>query len=83
MEQGMEREFHDLKTKVDDIHRLLLGSDHEEEVGILYRIRQTEKEIKTIWGLINNTKYFLMGMVVPATYGMYDIVKAIINSFAK
>ena len=48
MEMQMEKEFHELKAKVDDIHRLLLGSEHEEDVGILYRIRKNEADIQNI-----------------------------------
>ena len=43
-----QNEFHDLKNKVDEIHRLLLGSEHEKEVGILHRIRKNEDKIDAL-----------------------------------
>jgi hypothetical protein len=36
----MEQEFHELKNKVDEIHRILLGNEHEQEVGIHSRVKR-------------------------------------------
>jgi len=77
------KEFHDLKNKVDDIHRLLLGSEHEKEVGILHRIRKNEDEIDDIKQWKARITYFAYGMIVPASYGVIDVVKSILAAFGK
>jgi hypothetical protein len=77
------KEFHDLKNKVDDIHRLLLGSEHEKEVGILHRIRKNEDEIDDIKQWKARITYFAYGMIVPASYGVIDVVKSIIAAIGK
>lgn len=79
----MEKEFHELKAKVDDIHRLLLGSEHEEDVGILYRIRKSEADIKAFQDWKARITYFAYGMIVPASYGVFDVVKSILQAFGK
>lgn len=78
----MEKEFHELKTKVDDIHRMLIGTEHDEEVGILPRLRANEREIRDIKDWKVRVTYFAYGMVVPATYGVFDVVKSIIHAFS-
>jgi hypothetical protein len=83
MELNMEKEFHELKAKVDDIHRLLLGSEHEEDVGILYRIRKNEADIKSFQDWKARITYFAYGMIVPASYGVFDVVKSIVNVLGK
>ena len=77
------KEFHDLKNKVDDIHRLLLGSEHEKEVGILHRIRKNEDKIDAFEQWKARITYFAYGMIVPASYGVIDFVKSIISAFGK
>lgn len=78
-----QNEFHDLKNKVDEIHRLLLGSEHEKEVGILHRIRKNEDEIDDIKQWKARITYFAYGMIVPASYGVIDVVKSIITALGK
>ena len=75
----MEKEFHELKNKVDDIHRLLLGTEHEEDVGILYRIRKNEADIQAFKDWKARITYFAYGMIIPASYGVFDVVKSIVN----
>ena len=48
MDAIMEKEFHELKNKVDEIHRILLGNEHEQEVGIHSRVKRNEVEIKAL-----------------------------------
>ena len=79
METIMEKEFHELKNKVDDIHRLLLGTEHEEDVGILYRIRKNEADIQAFKDWKARITYFAYGMIIPASYGVFDVVKSIVN----
>lgn len=79
----MEKEFHELKDKVDDIHRLLLGSEHEEDVGILYRIRKNEADIKGFQDWKARITYFAYGMIVPASYGVFDVVRSILQAMDK
>ncbi|HRH58108.1 MAG TPA: hypothetical protein PLS10_10660 [Chitinophagales bacterium] len=83
MEMQMEKEFRELKAKVDDIHRLLLGSEHEEDVGILYRIRKNEADIQNFKDWKARITYFAYGMVVPASYGVFDVVKSILQAIGK
>lgn len=83
MKIEMEKEFHELKAKVDDIHRLLLGSEHEEDVGILYRIRKNEADIQSFKDWKARITYFAYGMVVPASYGVFDVVKSILQAIGK
>ena len=78
-----QNEFHDLKNKVDEIHRLLLGSEHEKEVGILHRIRKNEDEIDDIKQWKARITYFAYGMIVPASYGVIDVFKSIITALGK
>lgn len=79
----MEKEFHDLKTKVDEIHRLLIGNEHDEDVGILSRLKKNETEMRAINEWKSRITYFAYGMVVPATYGVFDVIKTIINTVGK
>ena len=83
MEMQMEKEFHELKAKVDDIHRLLLGLEHEEDVGILYRIRKNEADIQNFKDWKARITYFAYGMIVPASYGVFDVVKSILQAIGK
>lgn len=80
MELNMEREFHELKEKVDEIHRILLGSEHEQEVGIHSRVRKNEAEIKSLQDWKARITYFAYGMIVPASYGVFDIIKSLLQS---
>ena len=81
--QLMEQEFRDLTHKVDDIHRILLGSEHDKEVGILHRIKNTETRIKSLEDWKSKITYVAFGMSIPATYGVFDIIKTILSSFGK
>lgn len=79
----MEREFHELKEKVDEIHRILLGSEHEQEVGIHSRVRKNEAEIKALQDWKARITYFAYGMIVPASYGVFDIIKSVLMAISK
>ena len=79
----MEKEFHELKGKVDEIHRMLLGSEHDTEVGLLHRIKTNEKDIKAIYAWKEKLTYFAYGMILPASYGLFDIGKAIVSVIIK
>lgn len=79
MNEQMEKEFHELKNKVDEIHRILLGNDHEQEVGIHSRVKKNESEIKVLKEWKSMITYFAYGMVVPASYGVFDIIKSILS----
>ena len=83
MDLVMEKEFHELKNKVDDIHRFLFGSEHEEDVGILYRIRKNEADIKGFQDWKARITYFAYGMIVPASYGVFDVVRSILQAMDK
>lgn len=74
-----ENEFHSLTAKVDDIHRMLIGTSEEKEVGLVSRVRKTEADISEIKDWKQKITYFAMGMVVPASYGVFDIIKTIIT----
>jgi len=80
MDTKMEKEFHELKSKVDEIHRILLGNEHDEEVGLHSRVKRNEAEIKALQDWKARITYFAMGMIVPASYGVFDVVKSIVNS---
>ncbi len=79
----MEKEFHELKEKVDEIHRILLGSEHEQEVGIHSRVRKNESEIKALQDWKARITYFAYGMIVPASYGAFDIIKSVLMAISK
>lgn len=79
----MEREFHDLKMKVDDIHRMLIGTEHDEEVGILSRLKANEKDMRDIKDWKARITYFAYGMIVPASYGVFDVIKTVISAFGQ
>lgn len=79
----MEKEFHELKEKVDEIHRILLGSEHEQEVGIHSRVRKNEAEIKALQDWKARITYFAYGMIVPASYGVFDIIKSVLMAISK
>jgi hypothetical protein len=83
MDTKMEKEFHDLKSKVDEIHRILLGSEHEQEVGIHSRVKRNEVEIKSLQEWKARITYFAYGMVVPASYGIFDIIKSILLTISR
>lgn len=52
----MQKEFHELKSKVDDIHRILLGNDHEQEIGMLPRLKNLEYDVKSLKDLQIKTR---------------------------
>lgn len=71
----MEKQFNELTHKVDEIHRLLIGSEHEQEVGILFRIRKNEADMKSIQNWKEKITYFAYGAVIPTCWGMVDILR--------
>lgn len=73
------KEFHSLTEKVNDIHRILIGTAEEKEVGIVSRVRKTEVDINDLKDWKQKITYFAMGMVIPASYGVFDIIKTIIT----
>ena len=79
----MEKELHELKNKVDEIHRILLGNEHDQEVGIHSRVKKNEVEIKTIQEWKQRITYFAYGMIIPASYGVFDVVKSILQVIGK
>ena len=79
----MEKELHELKNKVDEIHRILLGNEHEQEVGIHSRVKKNEVEIKAIQEWKQRITYFAYGMIIPASYGVFDVVKSILQAIGK
>lgn len=83
MDAKMEKELHELKNKVDEIHRILLGNEHEQEVGIHSRVKKNEVEIKTIQEWKQRITYFAYGMIIPASYGVFDVVKSILQVIGK
>jgi hypothetical protein len=83
MDAKMEKELHELKNKVDEIHRILLGNEHEQEVGIHSRVKKNEVEIKAIQEWKQRITYFAYGMIIPASYGVFDVVKSILQAIGK
>ncbi len=83
MDAIMEKEFHELKNKVDEIHRILLGNEHEQEVGIHSRVKRNEVEIKALQEWKQRITYFAYGMVIPASYGVFDVIKSILQVIGK
>lgn len=83
MDAKMEKELHELKNKVDEIHRILLGNEHDQEVGIHSRVKKNEVEIKTIQEWKQRITYFAYGMIIPASYGVFDVVKSILQVIGK
>ena len=83
MDVKMEKEFHELKNKVDEIHRILLGNEHEQEVGIYSRVKKNEVEIKSIQEWRQHITYFAYGMVIPASYGVFDVIKSLLQVIGK
>ena len=78
-----QKAFNDLIHKVDEIHRTLLGSEHEKDIGVLARVQELEKEVDKLKQWRHNITYFAYGAVIPASYGMYDIIREAINHLAK
>ena len=83
MDAIMEKEFHELKNKVDEIHRILLGIEHEQEVGIHSRVKRNEVEIKALKEWEQRITYFAYGMVIPASYGVFDVIKSLLQVIGK
>ena len=83
MDAIMEKEFHELKNKVDEIHRILLGNEHEKEVGIHSRVKRNEVEIKALQEWKQRITYFAYGMVIPASYGVFDVIKSLLQVIGK
>jgi hypothetical protein len=83
MDAKIEKELHELKNKVDEIHRILLGNEHEQEVGIHSRVKKNEVEIKAIQEWKQRITYFAYGMIIPASYGVFDVVKSILQVIGK
>ena len=83
MDAIMEKEFLELKNKVDEIHRILLGNEHEQEVGIHSRAKRNEVEIKALQEWKQRIIYFAYGMVIPASYGVFDLIKSILQVIGK
>lgn len=76
-----ENEFHSLTAKVDDIHRMLIGTSEEKEVGLVSRVRKTESDIHDLKEWKQKITYFAAGMVVPASYGVFDLIKGFVAHF--
>ena len=78
----LKKEFTDVKTKVDQIHSLLIGHADDEATGILHWKKETEVRLRQLEGLIENAKWFIIGFAAFAGVGVVKVI-SFVSGFLK
>lgn len=71
----LEKQMQDIRNMVVDIHRVVLGSEHEKDLGLLSRVRELEERIIKVDMILKRAKWVMIGMAIPASWGIRDLIE--------
>lgn len=77
--EKIEQEIADLKEMVKDLHRLLVGHEHDEAVGLLHWKKESEKRITTLEKFKDKIIWVGIGMSIPGGLGVFKIVEYLLK----
>jgi len=75
----LETQMTDFGMKLDHLYRIIAGEELNEETSIVYRLKEAEKEIKTLQKFKDRIIYIMYGATIPALYGTSKLFETIIN----
>lgn len=75
----LETQMADFGRKLDHLYRIIAGEELNEETSIVNRLKEAEKEIKTLQKFKYRIIYIMYGATIPALYGTSKFFETIIN----
>ena len=78
--EKFEKEFTDLKDKVNVIYQYIVGHEHYEAVGLIHWKKESEKRINALEKFRDKTMWVGIGMSIPTGLGFFKIVEFIIKA---
>jgi len=75
----LETQMTDFGMKLDHLYRIIAGEELNEETSIVNRLKEAEKEIKTLQKFKDRIIYIMYGTTIPALYGTSKFFETIIN----
>lgn len=74
---SQDHQINEIMHKINEIHRLIVGSEHDKDTGLLSRVKDLESRVDSIQDTIVKSKWFLIGVGFFAGWGIIDIIKII------
>lgn len=75
MNESTAREIREVNNKVSSILQLLKGHElDKDDKGMVGIQNDHESRIKKLESLVEKGKYFLIGLALPASWGIADII---------
>lgn len=78
-----EKEFTDLKDKVNVIYQYIVGHEHDKAVGLIHWKTESEKRLKTLEGFRDKLIWIGIGMSIPTGLGVLKIIQFVSSLFVK
>jgi hypothetical protein len=78
MDLQLEKQMSEIKGMVMDIHRVVLGSEHEKDLGLLSRVKELEQKVDKLENTMKKIKWIAIGWALPASVGVLEFLRAII-----
>lgn len=75
-----EKEFTDLKEKVNVIYQYIVGHEHDEAVGLIHWKKESEKRITALEKFKDKLMWVGIGVSIPTGLGFFKIVEFIIEA---
>lgn len=76
----LEKQVSDVDAKVSSILTLLKGNDLDEsDRGLIGNIKDHHKRIVALERVRDRLFWFMLGMSIPASWGIIDIIKKILT----
>ena len=78
--QRLEQQVETVDNKVDSILSILRGNDmNKDDRGMIGRQNEHERRINALEKLKDRSMWFLIGLSIPAGWGMVDIIGKILS----
>lgn len=75
-----ENKMDKLTELVMDIHRVVLGTEHEKDLSLLSRVRDLEEKTLKQEKNWNMVKWIGIGWSIPTSVGIIEFLKVVIKS---
>lgn len=72
-----EPQIAEMNRMITQIYHVVIGSEHDKEIGLLKRVKDLEDETDKLNKFIDRTKWVVVGMAMPASWGIIQLLVTI------
>lgn len=78
-----EKEFTDLKDKVNIIYNYIVGHEEDKSIGLIHWKMESEKRLKSLEQFRDKLVWIGIGMSIPTGLGVLKIIQFVSNLLVK